>query len=172
MLSLIWLHTGSIVCCTSFNQNFRLDTTVIYPVEFDRSNSIGLKNSFKKAQKTIVKPNIATYWYNSMLYKFIITNYVWHNDLSTRSNSTGQIQPASKTPLKRHKKVMLNLIWLHTGSTVCCTSFNQNFRLDTMNYLPSRIRPASKIALKQHKKLMLSLIWLHTGSIVCCTSIL
>ena len=22
---------------------------------------------------------MATYWYNSMLYKFLITNYAWHN---------------------------------------------------------------------------------------------
>ena len=65
---------------------------------------------------------------------------------------------------------MLSLIWLHTGTIVCCTSFNQNFRLDTMIYLPGRIRPVSKTALKRHKKQLLSLIYLHTGTIVCCTS--
>ena len=31
---------------------------------------------------------MATYWSNSMLYKFLITNNAWHNELSTRSNST------------------------------------------------------------------------------------
>ena len=41
------------------------------------------------AQKANVEPDMATYWFNSMLYKFLITNYVWHNDLPTWSNSTG-----------------------------------------------------------------------------------
>ena len=40
------------------------------------------------AQKTNVEPDVATYLYNSMLYKFVITNYAWHNDLPT-----GRIQP-------------------------------------------------------------------------------
>ena len=93
-----------------------------------------------------------------------------HNDLSTRSNSTGRFRPASKTPLKRHKKQKLSLIWLHTGTMVCCTSFNQNFTRATMIYLPGRIRLASKTPLKRHKKQKLSLIWLHTGTMVCCTS--
>ena len=42
----------------------------IYPVEIDRSNSTGLKNTFKTAQKTKVEPDMATYWYYSMLIKF------------------------------------------------------------------------------------------------------
>ena len=83
---------------------------------------------------------------------------------------TYRIQPASKTALKWHKKLKLSLIWLHTGTMVCCTSFNQNFRHATTIYLPGRIRPASKTALKRHQKLKLSLIWLHTGTMVCCTS--
>ena len=65
-----------------------------------QSNSIGLKNTFKKAQKTNVEPDLATYWFNSMLYKFLITNYAWHNDLPTRSNSTGRknsLNTAQKT---------------------------------------------------------------------------
>ena len=99
-----------------------------------RSNLTGLKNSLKMAQKTNVEPDMATYWYNSMLCKFLNPNYAWHNDLPT-----GRIRPASETPLKRHKKIMLSLIWLHTGSIVCCTSCNQNFRLDTTNYVPGRI---------------------------------
>ena len=41
------------------------------------------------AQKTNVEPDMATYLYSSMLYEFLITNYVWHNDLPTRSNLTG-----------------------------------------------------------------------------------
>ena len=71
------------------------------------------------AQKTKVEPDMATYWYNSMLGKFSDPNYEWHNDLTTRSNSTGQIRPASKTALKWHKKLKLSLIWLHTGTMVC-----------------------------------------------------
>ena len=135
MLSQIWLHTGSIVCCTSFNQNFRLDTTNYLPGRIRPAS----KTALKQHKKTNVEPDMPTYWFNSMLYKFIITYYVWQNDLTTWSNSTGRIRPASKTPLKRHKKLMLSLIWLHTGSIVCCTSFNQNFRLDTTNYLPGQI---------------------------------
>ena len=82
-----------------------------------RSNLTGLKNSLKTAQKTNVEPDMATYWYNSMLYKFLITNYVWHNDLPTWSNSTGL-----KNSFNTAQKQMLSLIWLHTGSIVCCTS--------------------------------------------------
>ena len=88
-----------------------------------RSNSTGLKNTFKTAQKRNVKPGMATYWYNSMLCKFSDSNYECHNDLATRSNSTGRIRPASKTPLKRQKKEMLSLVWLYIGTIVCCASF-------------------------------------------------
>ena len=42
----------------------------LYPVEFDRSNSTGLKNTFKTAQKTKVEPDMPTSWYYGMLYKF------------------------------------------------------------------------------------------------------
>ena len=88
-----------------------------YPVEFDQSNSTGLKNSYKTAEKTNVEPGMATYWYNSMLYKFLNPNYAWHNDFTTRSNSTGRIRPASKTAIKWHKKQMLSLIWMIPNST-------------------------------------------------------
>ena len=56
---------------------------------------------------------MAIYWYNSMLCKFLITNYVWHNDLTTRLNSTGL-----KKSLKTAPKKKLSLIWLHTGTIV------------------------------------------------------
>ena len=52
------------------------------------------------ALKTDVEPDMATYWFNSMLYKFFITNYVWYNDLPTQSNSTGlrnSLKMAQKT---------------------------------------------------------------------------
>ena len=87
------------------------------------SNLTGLKKTFKTAQKRNVKPGMATYGYNSMLCKFSDPNYEWHNDLATRSNSTGQIRPASKRPLKWHKKEMLSLVWPHMGTIVCCASF-------------------------------------------------
>ena len=45
-----------------------------YPVKFDRLNSTGLKNSLKTAQKANVEPDMATYWFNSMIYKYFITN--------------------------------------------------------------------------------------------------
>ena len=87
-----------------------------------------------------------------------------------RSNSTGRIRPASKTPLKRPKKQKLSLIWLHTSTMAWCTSSNQNVARATTIYLPGRIRPASKTPLKRPKKQKLSLIWLHTGTMVCWLS--
>ena len=63
-----------------------------------------------------------------------------HNDLSTRSKSTGRIRPASKTPLKRPKKQILSLVLLHTGTMVCCTSSTQNVARATTIYLPGRNR--------------------------------
>ena len=69
-----------------------------YPVEFDQS-----QKQLKYGTKTNVKPDMATCWFNSMLYRFLITNYVWHNDLPTRSNSTGlknSLNTAQKTNVK------------------------------------------------------------------------
>ena len=46
---------------------------------------------------------MATYWFNSMLYKFLITNYAWHNDLPTWSNSTSlknSLKMAQKTNIE------------------------------------------------------------------------
>ena len=61
--------------------------------------------------------------------------------VATTTYLPGRIRPASKTPLKRPKKQMLSLIWLHTGTMVCCTSSNQNVARATMIYLPGRNRP-------------------------------
>ena len=55
------------------------------------------------AQNTNVEPDMATYWCNSMLCKFLITNYALHNDLTTQSNSTGlknSLNTAQKTNVK------------------------------------------------------------------------
>ena len=52
------------------------------------------------AQKANVEPDMPTYWFNNMLYKFLITNYAWHNDLPTWSNFTGlknRFKTAQKT---------------------------------------------------------------------------
>ena len=54
------------------------------------------------APKTKVEPDMATYWFNSMLYKFLIK--IMHG---TTICLPGRIRPASKTPLKLHKKQML-----------------------------------------------------------------
>ena len=82
-----------------------------------RSNSTGQKQ-FNTAQKSNVKPDMATYWYNSMLCKFLITNYAWHNDLLARSNSTGL-----KNSFNTAQKSNVEPAWLHTGTIVCCASF-------------------------------------------------
>ena len=136
-----------------------------YPVKFDQSNSTGLKNSLIRHKKTNVKPDMATYSFNSMLYKFLITNYAWHNDLPTRSNSTG-LKNSFKMAQKTKVEPDMATYWFNS----MLYKFLIKIMRGTMIYLPSRIRPASKTALKRHKKPKLSLIWLHTGSIVCCTS--
>ena len=79
-----------------------------------RSNSTGLKNSFKTAQKRNVEPDMATYCYNSVLCKFLNPNCAWHNDLTAQSNSTG-LKKSFKTAQE-----MLSLIWLHTVTIVYC----------------------------------------------------
>ena len=43
-------------------------------VEFNQSNSTGHKNRFKTAQKVNVEPDMATYWFNTVMYKYLITN--------------------------------------------------------------------------------------------------
>ena len=127
------------ISCTYFRTNSRPHNRVIFKISMlckfsdpnyechndlaTRSNSTGLRKTFKTAQKRNVKPGMATYGYNSMLCKFSNPNYDCHNDLATRSNSTGRIRPASKRPLKWHKKEMLRLVWLHMGTIVCCASF-------------------------------------------------
>ena len=73
--------------------------------------------------RTNSRPHNRVIFKISMPCKFSDPNYEWHNDLATRSNSTGQIRPASKRPLKRHKKEMLSLVWLHMGTIVCCANF-------------------------------------------------
>ena len=96
-----------------------------------------------------------------------------------RSNSTGPIRPASKTPLKRPKKQKLSLIWLHTSTIACCTSSNQNVARATTIYLPGRNRPVEfdrsnstglKNTFKTAQKKVLILIGLHMGTMLCCTS--
>ena len=127
------------ISCTFFRTNSRPHNRVIFKISMlckfsdpnyewhndlaTRSNSTGLRKTFKTAQKRNVKPGMATYGYNSMLCKFSNPNYECHNDLATRSNSTGRIRPASKRPLKQHKKEMLSLVWLHMGTIVCCANF-------------------------------------------------
>ena len=39
-----------------------------------RSNSNPLENRFKMAQKVNAEPDTATYWFNSVMYKFLIIN--------------------------------------------------------------------------------------------------
>ena len=50
----------------------------IQPVEFDRP-----QKQFNTAQKSNVEPAVATYSFNSMLYKYFITNYACQNYLQS-----------------------------------------------------------------------------------------
>ena len=94
-----------------------------YPVEFDLSNSTGLKNSLKTAQKTNVEPDMATYWYNSMLCKFLNPNYAWHNELSTWSNLTG-LKNSLKTAQKTNVEPDMATYWYNS---MLCKFLNPNY---------------------------------------------
>ena len=66
MLSLVWLHMGTIsMLCKFSDPNYEWHNDLA-----TRSNSTGLKKTFKMAQKRNVKPGMATYGYNNMLCKF------------------------------------------------------------------------------------------------------
>ena len=57
---------GTMVYCTSFNQNFTLATTIYLPGRIRPAS----KTALKRHKKTKVEPDMATYWYYGMLYKF------------------------------------------------------------------------------------------------------
>ena len=57
-----------------FNHKLELLQLFQCPMEFDRLNLTALKNRFKIAQKVNVEPYMATYWFNSMMYKFFNHN--------------------------------------------------------------------------------------------------
>ena len=94
-----------------------------YPVEFDWSNSTGLKKSLKTAPKRKVEPGMATYWYNSILCKFLNPNYAWHNVLTTRSNSTG-LKKSLKTAPKRKVDPGMATYWYNS---ILCKFLNPNY---------------------------------------------
>ena len=162
------------ISCTYFRTNSRPHNRVIFKISMlckfsdpnyechndlaTRSNSTGLRKTFKTAQKRNVKPGMATYGYNSMLCKFSNPNYDCHNDLATRSNSTG-LKKTFKTAQKRN--VTPGMATYGYNSMLCKFS-NPNYEchndLATRSNSTGRIRPASKRPLKRHKKEMLSLI--------------
>ena len=65
------------------------------------------------APKKNVEPDMATYWFNSMLYKFLITNYAWHNDLPTRLNLTG-LKNSLKTAQKTNVEPDMATYWYNS----------------------------------------------------------
>ena len=89
---------------------------------------------------------MATYLYNSMLYKFLITNYVWHNDLSARSNSTGlknSLKMAQKTNVEPDMATYLYNSMLYK---FLITNYVWHNNLPTRSNSTGQIRPASKTA--------------------------
>ena len=80
-------------------------------------------------------------YFRNRLVSTIELSFTCNCTLATTTYLPGRIRPASKTPLKRHKKQKLSLIWLHTGTTLCCTSSNQNVARATTIYLPGQIQP-------------------------------
>ena len=107
-LSLIWLHTGTMVCCTSSNQNVARATTIYLPVEIDRP-----QKSLKTVPKWNVEPHMATYCYNSLPCKFINPNYAWHNGFTTRSNLTG-LKKCFKTAQKTNVEPYMATYWFNS----------------------------------------------------------
>ena len=79
-----------------------LGTTIYLPGQ--------IRPASKTAQKANVEPDMATDWFNSMLYKFLITNYAWHNDLPTRSNLTG-LKNRFKTAQKANVEPDMATYW-------------------------------------------------------------
>ena len=65
------------------------------------------------ARNANVEPDMATYWFNSMLYKFLITNYAWHNDLPTQSNLTG-LKNSLKTAQKTNVEPNMATYWCNS----------------------------------------------------------
>ena len=79
-----------------------------YPVEFDWP-----QKQLKNSTKTNVEPDMAIYCYNSMLCKFLITNYAWYNDLTTRSNLTG-LKNSLKTAQKTNVEPDMATYWYNS----------------------------------------------------------
>ena len=117
------------ISCTYFRTNSRPHNRVIFKISMlckfsdpnyechndlaTRSNSTGLKKTFKTAQKRNVKPGMATYGYNSMLCKFSNPNYECHNDLATWSNSTG-LKKTFKTAQKTKVEPDMTTYWFNS----------------------------------------------------------
>ena len=87
---------------------------------------------------------MATYWFNSMLYTFLITNYAWHNDLPTQSNSTG-LKNSLNTAQKTNVKPDMATYWFDSMLyEFLITNYAWHNDLPTQSNLTDRIRPASK----------------------------
>ena len=56
---------------------------------------------------------MATYCYDSILYKFLNPNYAWHNDLTTQSNSTGLKKNLKMAP-KRNVEPDMATYWYNS----------------------------------------------------------
>ena len=85
-----------------------------------------------------------------MMYKFLITNYAWHNNLPTRSNSTG-LKYSLKTAQKANVEPNMATYWFN-GMLYRFLITNKTWHndLSAQSNSTGRIRLASKIALKRH----------------------
>ena len=142
-----------------FNHKFCVAQRFNYLVEFDRP-----QKQLKNGTKTNVEPDMATYWYNNMLYKFLITHYAWHKDLTIRSNST-DLKNSLKMAQKANVEPDMATYWYNS---MLCKFLITNYVWH--NDLTTRSNSTGlKNSLKMAQKQMLSLIWLPTGAMVCCT---
>ena len=89
-----------------------------YPVEFDWP-----QKKLKNGSKRNVEPDMATYWYNSKLCKFLNPNYAWHNDFTTRSNSTS-LKKSLKTAPKRNVEPDMAT---YCYNSILCKFLNPNY---------------------------------------------
>ena len=105
-----------------------------------------------------------------MLCKFSDPNYEWHNNLATRSNSTGLKKTFEMAQKRNVKPGMVT----YGYNSMLCKFSDPNYEwhndLATWSNSTGQIRLASKTPLKQLQNEMLSLVWLHIGTIVCCAS--
>ena len=98
MLSLVWLHIGTIVCCASFRTQIMSGTTIYLPGQIRPASKRPLKRH-KKLKLRLIWLHTGT--------MVCCTSFNQNFTLATTIYLPGRIRPASKTALKWHKKTTI-----------------------------------------------------------------